>query len=489
VRYLKQGNLSLVIESLRERAILRRNAPHLVRNLPFVVPTYAWWQAPFYGAGLRIYHTLAGRHGFGRTRTLTRRETIERVPTVETRGLRGGVVYHDGQFDDARLVIHLAATAADAGATLLNYMPVTALTKRGGLVAGAIAVDAETGTEREVAARVVINATGAYTDGIRRLDDPRARPLIRVSQGVHVVLDSSFLPSGSAILVPHTRDGRVLFAVPWHGRVVVGTTDTPVGEISLEPRALDEELEFLLASAARYLVRPPARQDLRSVFAGLRPLVERGDGRRTSGLSRDHTVEVSRSGLVTITGGKWTTYRLMAEDAVDQAIAVAGLEERPSVTARLTIHGGGAVESRDDRAAPAGARARPVAHSDPSPVALPAAADAASPVDPTDLSVYGTDAPAVARLLAGEKEGSELLHPDLPVRVAHVIFAARSEMARTVEDVLARRTRALLLDSRGSVEMAPRVAAILARELGRDESWQREQIAGYDRLARGYRAG
>jgi glycerol-3-phosphate dehydrogenase len=451
VRYLQQGNVPLVMEALKERGLMRRNAPHLVRNLPFIVPIYDWWESPFYGIGLKVYDMLAGRHGFGASRRLSRQETLEAIPTVEPQGLRAGVIYYDGQFDDARLAIHLAMTAADQGAVLLNYCPVTDLIKDEGQVRGVAARDAESGETLEIRSRAVLNATGIFIDQLRRFDDPGAKDMLAVSQGVHIVLDRSFLPGDSAIMVPHTDDGRVLFAIPWHDRVVVGTTDTPVPESVLEPLPLAEELEFLLAHAARYLTRDPVPADVRSAFAGLRPLVQSGDEEDTAALSRDHSVVISESGLVTIAGGKWTTYRRMGEDAVDQAALVGHLPERASVSRTLNIHGYYA-EARKFGA----------------------------------LAEYGADAPAVEAVL-NEREGwADPLHPRLPYRRGEVVWAARHEMARSVDDVLARRTRALLLDARAAAEVAPDVAALLAEVLGRDDAWQPAQVDDFRELARSY---
>ncbi len=451
VRYLQQGNVALVLEALKERGRLLRNAPHLVHHLPFVVPNYDWWEGPFYGIGLRLYDLLAGREGFGKSRNLSREETLERLPTIEPEGLRGGVIYYDGQFDDARLAVNMAETAADLGATVLNYVRVTGLVKEHDMVCGVTAEDAETGRAFALRARVVINATGVFTDAIRHMDDPAAPPMIRPSQGIHIVLDRSFLPSDHAIMVPHTDDGRVLFAIPWHERVVIGTTDTPVPEPTLEPRPFPEELDFLLTHAVRYLTKDPTPDDVLSVFAGLRPLVSTGDAENTAEISRDHTLHIARSGLVTITGGKWTTYRKMAEDTIDQAAVVAHLDERPCVTKTLHLHGW---------------------HAD---------ADTFGALAP-----YGSDAPGVRMTLREQAGWDEPLHPRLPYRKGEVVWAVRHEMARTVEDVLSRRTRALLLDARASVEAAPTAAALMAEILGRDEAWARTQTEAYTKLAEGY---
>lgn len=452
VRYLRQGNVSLVLEALRERGHLINNAPHLVRNTAFVVPNYRWWEGPFYGIGMKVYDLLAGRSGFGRSKLLSKKRTMELLPTIEPEGLDGGVIYYDGQFDDARLAVNLAQTAAEKGAAVLNYVRVIGLTKVEGEVKGARGRDEETGEEFDIPAKVVVNATGVFTDEIRRMDNAEAPPMVSPSQGVHIVLDRSFLPGETAVMVPKTDDGRVLFAIPWHHVVLVGTTDTPVKSASLEPRPLEEELRFLLDHAGRYLHKKPRAEDVLSTFAGLRPLVAGGHEEGTTAeLSRDHSLVISKTGLVTITGGKWTTYRKMAEDTVDQAAVLADLPERPSVTRTLRVHGW---------------------HADSSAFG--------------DLAVYGADAEAIRRLMDKQPELGERLHPRLPIRAAQVVWAARQEMARTVEDVLSRRTRCLLFDARASIEAAPRVASLLAKELGRDVEWERRQVADYTGLASGY---
>lgn len=453
VRYLQQGDVPLVMEALRERGRLIRNAPQLVYNQAFVVPVYDWWEGPFYGIGLKLYDVLAGKLGLGPSEWLSREETLERIPTIEPEALRGGVIYYDGQFDDARLAITLARTAADHGATLVNYARVTGLRKRDGRVCGATAVDVESGDGFEVEARVVVNATGAFTDAVRRMDDPNATSIIRPSQGVHIVLDQSFLPGDSAIMVPHTDDGRVLFAVPWHDRIIVGTTDTPIDEPVLEPRPQEDELEFLLTHAVRYLTKDPEREDVLSAFAGIRPLValETSGNGDTASISRDHSLLTSDAGLVTIAGGKWTTYRKMAEDTVDEAAEVGELEDRACPTEDLRLRGW--TEEADE-------------------------ADF--------LSVYGTDGDGVRGLADDEPELDRPLHSRLPYLRAEVVWGARHEMARTVDDVLARRTRSLLLDARAAIDVADDVGRLLAGELGRDESWAKRQAETFRQTASGY---
>lgn len=452
VRYLQQGNIALVLEALKERGLMLRNAPHLVRNLPFIVPNYDWWEGPFYGIGLKMYDLLAGRAGIGRSRRLSRDRTIELIPTIETDGLDGGIVYHDGQFDDARLAINMVTTAARQGAVMLNYMKCVGLLVESGEVNGVAVRDEESGREYEIHARSVINATGVFADSIIKMADPDLGPMIVPSQGVHIVLDHSFLPGDTAIMVPRTDDGRVLFAIPWLDRVVVGTTDTAVDETPLEPRATAEELRFLLDHAARYLIKDPTPADVLSTFTGLRPLVGTpGAEAGTSSLSRDHTLHVGKTGLVTITGGKWTTYRKMGEDTIDMAATLASLEERPSVSSKLHIHG---------------------YHKNADSFGV--------------LAQYGSDAPAIEALIHDDERYAEPLHSSRSTRAGEVVWAVRKEMARTVEDFLSRRTRTLLLDARVSMEMAPAVAALMAEELDHDEAWQRNQVEEYRTLAEGY---
>ncbi|MBZ0264953.1 glycerol-3-phosphate dehydrogenase/oxidase [bacterium] len=451
VRYLQQGNIALVLEALNERAILRKNAPHLVHNIPFVVPIYDWWGGPFYGIGLRFYDLLAGRHGFGPSINLSPEEIKEKIPQIEMNDLRGGVQYHDGQFDDARLIINLAQTAADEGASILNYMAVTSILKEDGVASGVMAKDTFTGKEFTIRAKCVINATGIFTDSIRKIDDPECQPVMKTSRGVHIVLDKSFLGGNTAIMVPHTSDGRVLFGIPWLNRLVIGTTETEVDQPELEPTASREEIEFILTHAAKYLARDPRPEDIKSVFAGLRPLVTRGSEENTAAISREHQILISPSGLVTITGGKWTTYRLMAEETINKAITVAQLPMVPSQTKNLAIHGW------EENATVFGM-----------------------------LAQYGVDAYGIEALIAENPGLGERLHDDLPITKAMVVWAAREEMACTVEDVLARRTRCLLLDARLSMEIAEKVAKLLASELGHDKKWIKEQVDQYRELALRY---
>ena len=452
VRYLQQGNLSLVREALRERGRILRNAPHLAHWRSCVIPVYKIWQIPFYAAGLTAYDLLAGRERFKPTRILSVERTREALPTVCPVGLKGGVRYYDGQFDDTRFAITLLRTLFDLGGAALNYAPVTGLLKGNGAVKGVFAEDTETNSRFEITAKVVINATGVFADAVRRMDDPQISSVITASQGTHVVLPRSFLPGDSALMIPRTADGRVLFAIPWHDRVLVGTTDNPVPQPQTEPRAMPEERQFLTTHLERFLDRTPQASDILSVWSGQRPLVRRDRETHTAALSRDHTILISGAKLVTIVGGKWTTYRKMAEDVMDRAAPLAGLAAARSRTAQLRLHGW---------------------------------TENTSGLDEWE-QVYGADAQELRRVGEEDSNLNEFLHPALPFRRREIVWAARHEMARTIEDVLARRTRALFLDAKASMQAAPIAAEIMARELGRDAEWEQNQVSAYRRLAEQY---
>ncbi|HEU5146730.1 MAG TPA: glycerol-3-phosphate dehydrogenase/oxidase [Chryseosolibacter sp.] len=453
VRYLGQGDIKLVFEALFERGLLLRNAPHVVNMQPFVIPNYDWWSEFLYGVGLKIYDWMAWRYRFPKTSILNKENVVKMLPNIEQTGLKGGVLYYDGQFDDARLAINLAQTCASQGGVLVNYMRVTGLTKDAqGKVAGVEAIDLEGGEAFSISAKAVVNATGVFVDEVLKMDSSNGAPTVRPSQGVHVVLDNSFLEGESALMIPSTEDGRVLFAVPWHGHLLVGTTDTPLEKHSLEPVALHEEVAFIMKTLRQYLVRKPHESDIRSIFAGLRPLAAQGNRNgKTKEISRSHKLMTSASGLVTITGGKWTTYRKMAEDTMDEAIKVAGLPTAECVTANLKIHG----YSRNGE-------------------------------DTGHLSVYGSDAADIKALAKAHPELDYPLHEDVPNTAAEVVWAVRHEMARTVEDVLARRLRILFLNARAAMQIAPDVARLMAAELRRDHQWQQAQVKAFASLAQHY---
>jgi len=427
VRYLQQGNIKLVMEALRERGLLLKNAPHLVHNQKFVVPNYKWWEKSFYGIGLKIYDKMAGKLGLGPSQFLSKEETLQLAPTLDPEDLKGGVLYHDGQFDDARLAISIAQTAVQKGGVLLNYFPVTGFLKTNKKVCGVWIKDFFTGKEYEVKCKVVINATGVFTDAIMKMDDAKHENIISPSQGIHLVVDREFLPGDTAIMIPRTDDGRVLFAVPWHDKIVLGTTDTLVNTISTEPVPLEEEIEFILKHIGRYLTKDPQLNDVKSMFAGLRPLVK-SKNKKTAALSRDHFITISDSGLITITGGKWTTYRKMAEDVVDIAIKTFDLPGHPCHT--------------------------------------------------KEMKLCGHDEPVMYA------EISSLTHDELKALIKKSV---KEEMCMTVEDFLSRRTRQLLLNVNEAIKAALLVARLMAEEMNKDEVWIKEQINTFNMIAANYK--
>ena len=452
VRYLEQMNVTLVLDALRERGMMLRNAPHLVRRQPFIVPIYRAIDTPYYGFGLKVYEWMSGKFSFGASRMVSRAETIERLPTVERAGLRGGVLYLDGQFDDARYAISLLLTLYDQGGVALNHASVVKVLERDGRACGVQVRDVETGNEFDVQAKAVVNATGVFAEQVLRLDGAPREELLAISQGTHFVLPREFLPGENALMVPKTADGRVLFAIPWHERLVVGTTDVGVPRAEIEPRSSAEEQQFLREHIRRYLGRDVREGEVQSMWSGLRPLVKTGNA-ATAKISRDHKVMVAPNRMVTVVGGKWTTYRRMGQDTIDKATDVCGWSPLPSRTEALRLHG---------------------------------AIDGETAALSAWEGVYGTDSDAVRALSDGAPELAELLHPRLPYRVRDAVWAVRQEMARSTEDVLARRMRALFLDARAAIEMAPVVAALVGAELGRDEAAVQQDLAAFRAVADGY---
>ena len=449
VRYLQNGDISLVIEALRERGIMRKNAPHLVRDLSFVIPSYDWWNSPFYGIGLKIYDMMSGKLGLGPSTLLSREEIIKLIPNVKKNGLKGGVIYHDGQFDDARMAISLAQTAENHGATLINYFGVEDLIKDNEMIAGVVARDSIENKTYKIMAKGVINATGVFSDSITNLDIKKRKKTIVPSQGVHIVLDKSFLAGNHAIMVPHTTDGRVLFAVPWNNYVIVGTTDTQIEKSNIEPIPLDEEIKFILKNAGSYMKSAPTFKDIKSVFAGLRPLAAPENNEKASKeISRHHKVTVSTSGLVSILGGKWTTYRKMAEDTVNTARSVAGLQERECITHNLTIHGYDYSSNWEN-----------------------------------PIHFYGTDIEKIENLCS---EGNSSISEKFFISKNQIIWSIRNEMAMTLEDVMARRTRCLFLDARESLKIAPKVLEIMAKEMKKKVDWIKNESANFEKVAKNY---
>lgn len=458
VRYLQQGDISLVLEALKERGLMMQNAPHLVKNQAFIIPTYEWWDGPFYTVGLKVYDWMSGKLGIGSSKRISKEETMAFLPTIDQKGLNGGVIYYDGQFDDARFALSLAQTAVRYNATVLNYVEVTALLKSAeGMVCGLKARDKETEKMYEIAAKVVINATGVFSDAIKKMDEPKAKPMIQPSQGIHLVVDKKFLPDRYAIMVPQTKDDRVMFAVPWYDKVLLGTTDTPVKRAELEPKALNTEIDFILETVGQYLQKPPNRSDVRSIFSGLRPLAkpeETTEGKATKAISRHHKVLVSLSGLVTVVGGKWTTYRKMAKDAVNNAALIGGLPERRCITKNLPLYGFDKSAKKTDEAGFG--------------------------------QVYGTDWEKILSLEEDDQKLAEAFSDKFLLRRSQVVWAVRHEMARTLEDMLARRFRGLFLDAQESMRIAKPVAETMRAALNTDEEWVKQQLNSFEKLAAGY---
>ena len=452
VRYLAQGDIALVKHALKERGLMQKNAAHLVHKEEFLIPCYDWFSVAKYLIGLKLYDWLAGRFSFGTSKFFSKSETLRLMPGIKEQGLKGSIRYFDGRFDDARLAINIAQTAKENGATLVNYMKVTNLLKNGEQITGITTADTITGETFQLYGKVVINATGVFVDEILQMSNAAAKKTVRPSQGVHIVLKKEFLNSDSALMIPKTSDGRVLFAVQWHNHLLVGTTDTPLDEHSLEPRALKEETDFILNTAASYFKTKPTESDILSVFSGLRPLAAPTDSNAnsTKEISRDHKLMVSAKGLITITGGKWTTYRRMAEETVNLAIKEAGLPQKACITTQLPIHG--CNESTDHNY----------------------------------LNIYGTDRKNIEALIKQRPELAQKLHDDFPYTFAEVVWSVKNEMAESVEDILSRRLRVLIIDAKAAIEMSETVAAIMAKEIGADKQWEDEQVKSFVKLAEGY---
>lgn len=453
VRYLQQGNIALVMESLHERGLLSRNAPHLIRHQSFIVPQYEWWEGPFYGTGMRLYDILAGKLGLKKSKNLSLKSTLEKLPTINQKGLKGGVLYYDCQFDDARTGIALARTMADQGGVPLNYIKCTGFLKENDMIVGVKAKDSLSNEEYTIKGKAVVNATGPFIDSLRSFDSGKESHLIAPSQGIHIVLDSSFLPGESAIMVPHTDDGRVLFAVPWHDKIIIGTTDTEIKETPSEPKALKEEVDFLISHAGKYLAKKPKHSDIKSIFAGIRPLVKGSTDTKTSNISRDHHLEISQAGLITISGGKWTTYRKMAEDTIDTAAKFAGLRRKKCITETLKLHGFDPKQTNDSS---------------------------------LFLSQFGKDKNEIENLEQTDEKLALKVSANFPYTYGEILWSIKNEAPQKLEDILARRTRALFLDAKESIKIAPRIAEFMAEYMEKDELWIKNEIEDFTQLAQNY---
>ncbi|MDA1267518.1 MAG: glycerol-3-phosphate dehydrogenase/oxidase [Bacteroidetes bacterium] len=452
VRYLGQGQASLVIEALKERGFLLKNAPHLTSKQSFLIPIYTWWDRIQYSIGLKLYDWMAGSLSLGPSKFISKEETLRRLPTLQAGQLQGAVRYYDGQFDDARLAINLAQTAEELGACLLNYAKITELSKdANGKLTGLKVRDMDRKESFHIQAKMIVNATGVFADKILQLDNPQAPKTIQPSQGIHLILDLEFLGGNDALMIPKTKDGRVLFGVPWHGKLLLGTTDTIREKAKLEPEALQEEIDFVLETASAYLTRKPGRKDVKAVFAGLRPLAIPKEGStKTKEISRSHKIIISPSGLVSLIGGKWTTFRKMGEDTVSYFTQVTGQSIAASTTSTQRIHG------------------------------------YTETIPPGHWGIYGSDAQKIQALAVHDPSLAELIHPNFPHILAEVVWACQSEMALTVEDVLSRRIRLLILDPEAAVAAAERVARIMAKVLQKKESWIASELIKFNKIAEKY---
>lgn len=452
VKYLEQGQFALAFESMRERFYMMQNAPHIVQERAFVIPAFEWWDNPYYSIGLKLYDMVAGKLGMGASRSLSYDETLTALPTLRKEELRSGVCFADGQFDDARMSVSLARTAHREGAILLNYCKVTALMRKGELISGVMATDQISGKSYQINARIVINATGVFSDDINRMDNDKSRPLLKPSKGVHLILDQSFLPGGNALLIPKTKEGKIFYAVPWYNRVLIGTTDTQLSDAGLEPKASPEEVDDILKIAGKYLDRQPRHEDVKSHYAGLRPLLAPSrEGEKAKEIARGHTMFVSASGLLTISGGRWATYRQMAEDVVVRAAMLARLPQVKCKTTNLKIYGAENWEPDRD-----------------------------------GMYWYGSEWTEIQGLMAEQPYWSEYLSPNMPYTRAAVYWAVKYEMAQNLEDVLARRTRALFLDAAEAIKIAPEVAEMMKTLLDKDDRWVRKQLDQFTWLAKDY---
>ena len=450
VRYLAQGNIRLVREALFERGRMLRNAPHVCKKLPFVMPSYSWFDKIFFGLGLWAYEFLSSKLSLGETKFLSKKETQKYLPTINPKGLVGGVLYYDGQFDDSRLAINLAQTAVENGATVINYCGVSSLIKENDQIVGVIATDEFSGEIYTLKAKAVINATGVFADEVLQMDDAKTSRTIAPSQGIHLVVDRHFFKGETALMMPKTEDGRVFFVIPWHEKWILGTTDTPVKNVEIEPKALQNEIDFIIHHFNKYATKTIAKIDVKSVFVGLRPLVKVEKEKSTSVMPRDHAVKVLSSGLIHIIGGKWTTYRNMAQHTIDVAIKKGNLEFVKCKTKRLPIHG------------------------------------FTSKTENSHFDIYGSDTVKIRELLRQDGNLSERIHSDYPYTKAEVVWFIHNEMAETVEDILARRIRLLFIDAQASIDCSPIVASILAKEKKKSYDWEQQQIIDFQKLAKQY---
>ena len=457
VKKMDRAQYHLVKEALYERGVFLKNAPHFATRLPLVTPLYKWTEVPYVFAGLLLYDFLAGKESLGSSSVVSRKEALKRFPMLKREGLKAGVVYYDGQFNDARMAVTLALTAQKHGAIVANHVEAVAFDKADGKLCGARVRDALNGEEFSICARGIVNAAGPFVDRLRQLDEPASAPILKAASGIHIILPSRFVPADTGMLIPKTEDGRVLFILPWQGHALIGTTDSP-SEIMDHPQAQEDEIEYVLRHVNKYFDVTASRSDVLAVWSGLRPLVQAPETTDTAQLVREHLMMVSPSGLLSMAGGKWTSYRKMAEEAVDQAIESFGFKpQHPCQTAHLRLIGAENFDSAGESVLVKN---------------YGLDADVANHLHHS----FGDQAMRVARL-AGEGPGKRRLHTRHPYIEAEVLYATRFEFAERASDVLTRRIPLALLDNAAAKEVLPHVVGLMGDELAWDQARRNEEMA------------
>lgn len=450
IRYLANFDFALVKEGLEERYYFLNNAPHLAKKQSYLIPFHNLFERFKYSVGIALYDAFAKDKKIGKSQFLSHDQLLSQAPQINPAGMSGGAIYYDGVFDDTRMLVTLLRTFEAQGGMVLNYHPVTDFLYQNNKISGVKAFDSLQGRVLEFTAKTVINATGTLTDVLLNKAEPQqAHQTVSAAQGTHLVFDKAIFDSPHCLVIPETSDGRILFVLPWHDKIIVGTTDVAVDQPSIEPIAQSAEIDFILETLNRYTKAPVTKAQVKSVFCGQRPLVRDPTQKSTKKISRRHEILETDNGLISIVGGKWTIYRRMGEDTINYAVRKNYLPASQSVTRDFKLFG----------------------HT--------------ASIDQSHLAVYGSQA---EKILAIQKQTGNFdkIHPDLPYLQAEIIYQVREEQAKTVEDVLARRTRAVLLDAKAAKQAAPLVAKLMATELGHDEAWVAQQVESFERFVRAY---
>lgn len=450
IRYLANFDFALVKEGLEERYYFLNNAPHVAKKQSYLIPFHGFFEKVKYSLGIALYDKFAKNKKIGKSRFLSKKQMLSQAPQINLRGLSGGAIYYDGVFDDTRMLVTLLRTFEEQGGVAFNYHPVTDFTYQGNRINGVKVLNSLQDQQLEFSAKVVINATGTLTDILLNKAEPQLQhKTISVAQGTHLVFDKAIFNSPHCLVIPETSDGRILFVSPWHDKIIVGTTDVPIEQPSIEPVAQPAEIAFILETLNRYTAKPVTKEQVRSVFCGQRPLVCDPTEKATKKISRKHEILETANGLISIVGGKWTIYRRMGEDTINYAVQRNYLPASQSVTQNFKLFG------------------------------------YSTSVLESVLSVYGSQADAILTI---QKQTANFakIHPDLPYLQAEVIYQVREEHAKTVEDVLARRTHAVLLDAKAARQSAKLVAQLMATELDCDEVWVERQVQAFENFITAY---